>query len=228
MKPPKYTKAVGQKFNRDGSVRRFPGNTVIAKIPPSLPIYAGLVEAQERFRAADSSGKYVFLPPSSFHMTVIEGLCDQVRTPELWSRKLDLALPLADVNEFMLECFARLSRPSSFTMRISQTTFPRWLAIVLEPADTETSQSLQRFREEFSRETGIRFPNHDTYTYHISLAYELLWLTADEERTIHNVQQEVQSTLATRYPTIVLGRPQLTYFEDMFRFHTVCAWLLII
>jgi len=223
MNPPKYTKAVGQKFNKDGSVGRFPGNTVIAKIPPSLPIYAGLVEAQERLRGADRSGKYAFLPPSSFHMTVIEGLCDQVRTPELWSRKLDLQLPLADVNQFVLECFSRLSRPSSFTMRLSQATVLRWLVIPLEPANAETSQSLQRLREEFSQETGIRFPNHDTYTYHISLAYNLVWLTADEEREMHNAQQEVQSTLAARYPTIVLGKPELTYFDDMFRFDTVCA-----
>jgi hypothetical protein len=223
MRPPKYTKAVGQKFYQDGSVRPFPGNTVIAKVLPSLPIYAGLVEAQERFRAADSSGKYVFLPPSSFHMTIIEGLCDQVRTPELWSHKLDLQLPLAEVNQFILECFTRLSRPSSFTMRISQTTIPRWLVIKLEPANSETSQSLQRFREEYSQETGIRFPNHDRYTYHISLAYNLLQLTADEERMIHSVQQEVQSTLAKRYPSIALDEPHLTTFEDMFRFDTVCS-----
>jgi hypothetical protein len=146
-----------------------------------------------------------------------------VRTPELWSHKLDLQLPLAEVNQFILECFTRLSRPSSFTMRISKTTIPRWLVIKLEPANSETSQSLQRFREEYSQETGIRFPNHDRYTYHISLAYNLLQLTADEERMIHSVQQEVQSTLAKRYPSIALDEPHLTYFEDMFRFDTVCS-----
>ena len=30
-----YTGFVGQKFNEDGSVRRFPGNTVISKITPN-------------------------------------------------------------------------------------------------------------------------------------------------------------------------------------------------
>lgn len=111
MTPPKYAEAVGQKLNEDVLVRRFPGNTVIAKIPSSLPICSGIVEAQERLKAADSSGTYVFLPTSCFHMTVMEGLCDQVGTPELWSRKLDLQLPLADVNQFVLECFARTVSP---------------------------------------------------------------------------------------------------------------------
>ncbi len=218
---PQYTKDVGQKFYKDGSVRRFPGNTVISKLPPSLPIYAGLVDTQERLKAADSMGKYVFLPPSSFHMTVIEGLCDQVRTPEQWSTKLDLQLPLPEVNHFMAECMTRVSPPSSLVMRISPRTIPCWLAVVLEPADTDTAQSLHQFREQFSLETGIRFPNHETYTYHISLAYSLQWLTADEERHMHSVQQEVQRALSARYPKITLQAPQFTYFEDMFRFNNV-------
>ena len=221
METPQYTKAVGQKFYKDGSVRPFPGNTVISKISSSMPIYAGLVEAQERLKAADTTGKYVFLPPSSFHMTVMEGLCDQVRTPERWSHKLDLQMPLTEVNQFIFNCFGRLSPPSTFTMRISRTTIPRWLVIVVEPANTETSQSLQRFREQFSQETGIRFPNHETYTYHISLAYNLLRLTAGEERIIHGVQQEVQHALSTQYPSIALYTPQFTYFENMFRFDKV-------
>lgn len=103
-------------------------------------------------------------------------------------------------------------------MRLAQTTVLRWLVIPLEPANAESSQSLQRFREEFSRETGIRFPNHDTYTFHISLAHSLVWLAADEECVMRNAQQEAQPTLAARYPTIVLGKPELTAFDDMFRF----------
>ncbi len=222
METSQYTKAVGQKFHKDGSLRRFPGNTVICKIPPSLPIYAGLVDAQERFKAADSMGKYVFLPPSSFHMTVIEGLCDQVRTPERWSNKLDLQMPLTEVNQFMLECVASVPCPSSITMCISSRTILRWLAIVLEPANAKTSQSLQQFREQFSLQTGIRFPNHETYTYHISLAYNLRLLTDAEECMMHGVQQEVQHALSAQYPSIALGEPHLTCFEDMFRFDNAC------
>ncbi len=58
METSQYTKAVGQKFHKDGSVRRFPGTTVISTLPPSLPIYAGLVDAQERLKAADNTDTY--------------------------------------------------------------------------------------------------------------------------------------------------------------------------
>jgi hypothetical protein len=213
-----FTKAVGEKFHEDGSVRSFPGNTVISKITPDIPIHAGLAKAQERLKAADAAGKYVFLPPSSFHMTEVEGLCDQVRTPEHWSSKLPLEMPLVEVNRYVFDCFARLALPPSFTMRISRLTYPRFLAIILEPANAETARSLHDFREQFSLETGIRFPDHETYSYHISLAYCLVQLTADEEGMIHAKQQELQQSLSAAYPSIELGRPRLTCFENMFRF----------
>jgi hypothetical protein len=217
-----HTKVVGEKFHTDGSVRSFPGNTVISKITPDMPIHADLVKAQERLKAADAAGKYVFLPPSSFHMTVVEGLCDQMRSPQLWSSKLPLDMPLAEINHFVFDCFARLALPPAFTMRISKLTFPRFLAIILEPADAETARSLHDFREQFSRDTGIWFPDHVAYTYHITLAYCLVHLTADEERIIYTEQQEIQQSLSAAYPSIELGRPRLTFFENMFRFDDAC------
>ncbi len=217
-----YTKVIGEKFHKNGSVRTFPGNTVISKIPDDLPIYAGLVEAQKRLKAIDTSGKYAFLPPSSLHMTVMEGLCDQVRIPERWSQKLDLHKAWGDVNQFMFDCFSRMSPPHSLTMRIAGFSFSRWPVLVLEPANPTTAHSLQDFREQFSLETGIRFPNHETYTYHISLAYNLIVLTDDDERLFRKTQQELYHALSATYPIIELAPPRLTYFENMFRFDDAC------
>ena len=55
MTPLKYTKAIGRKPNQNGSVRQFSGNTLIARIPPSLAICSGLVQARQCLRAADIS-----------------------------------------------------------------------------------------------------------------------------------------------------------------------------
>ncbi len=150
-------------------------------------------------------------------MTVIEGLCEQVRTPERWPHTLGRQMPLTDVNYCMVGCVASVPRPSSITMRLSPCTRPRWLVIILEPANTDTAQLRHQVREQFSLETGVRLPNHTTDTDHISLAYNLLWLTDDEERMMHGVQQEVQYAVSAQYPSLVLGAPQFTYVEDMFR-----------
>ena len=218
----KYTRFVGEKFHEDGSVRAFPGNTVISKITPDMPIYVGLVEAWERLKAVEFAGKYAFLPPTSFHMTVMEGLCEQVRTPEQWSTKLSLHMPLAEVNQFMRDCFSRILLPRTLTMRIVSGVFSQLIVLYLEPADTDTAQALKTFRDQFSRETGIRFPRHDAYTYHISLAYNLIPLAASEEHMIQEEQQEIQHALSIKYPSFQLGRPRLTFFENMSQFEDAC------
>lgn len=58
MDKSKYTRFVGVKFNDDGSVRAFPGNTVISKITVEMPIYTGLVAAQDKLKTLDFAGKY--------------------------------------------------------------------------------------------------------------------------------------------------------------------------
>jgi hypothetical protein len=221
METPQYTQAVDTKFYKDGSVHRFAGNTVICEIDASMPIYTGLLDVQERLKVADSKGKFAFLPPSSFHMTVMEGVCDDIRRPERWSKKLDPKMPLDEVNKFMLECFGRQSLFSPITMRVTAKTTPSWLAVVLDPANIETADYLENFRNQFSTATGIRFPNHDNYTYHISLAYNLVLLTAEEQQTMHDLQLEVFEELKTRCPIFELGQPILTSFDDMFRFDKI-------
>jgi hypothetical protein len=218
MDQQQYTRFVGEKFHEDGSVRAFPGNTVISKVMPDMPLYSGLMEAQKQLKAVGFSRKYAFLLPSSFHMTIMEGLCEQVRTPEQWSTKLALHLSMDEVNQFMRDCFARMSPPHMLTMRIVEGTFAQSLVFILEPADAETAQGLKGFREQFSRETGIRFSDHDTYTYHIALAYNLITLTALEDILIQKEQQEIQRALSVANPVIKLGKPRLTYFENMFQF----------
>jgi len=222
MSGTRYTWAVGQKFNEDGSVRRFAGNTCISRITEDMPLYTGLMEVQKRMKALECAGKYGFLPPSSFHMTVIEGVCDQVRKAERWSSKLPLDTPLEEFNQRMLEWFAKLSPPDSFTMRVAGADFSKLQYIALEAASQETTLSLKEFRDAFSEETGIRFPDHDTYRFHMSLAYKLIHLTPEEEEVIKENELEVQQELVEKYPTFKLPSPVLTVFDNMFRFDDAC------
>lgn len=216
-----FTGAVGQKFNEDGSVRYFPGNTCISKISPDMPVYAGLVEVQGKLKALDTENKYGFLPPSSFHMTVIEGVCDQVRKPANWSSELPLDMPLPEVTEFVLERYRKLTPPEGIRMRIMRANFANLHTIRLEPADSATAQALREFRDQFATATGIRFPNHDNYAFHISLAYRLIEMTQEEERPFKELQDEMGPELRARYPVLEMRPPVLTRFDSMFRFDTI-------
>jgi hypothetical protein len=58
MEKPRYMGCVGQKFNEDGSVREFPGNTVISKITPDMPIYTGLELRKPRLTSFESMFRF--------------------------------------------------------------------------------------------------------------------------------------------------------------------------
>jgi len=214
-----YTHHVGTKFNRDGTARTFPGNTVISKIGSDMPVYAALVEAQNRLKSLECAQKYAFLPPASFHMTVIEGLCDQVRKPKNWTTKLALDLPLVDTNKFLIDLFPLITPPDLVEMRIAGRGGTGVLMIMLEPADKESMIAMTAYRDRFADETGIRFPGHDDYKFHISLAYNLIELTESEERQLTQTYASVLHDISTTIGSFRLNPPSLACFENMLTFN---------
>lgn len=215
-----FTSAVGQKFHPDGRVRTFPGNTIISFVPPDSPIFAHTSWVQAQIQALPFAHKFGFLPPSSFHMTVMELLCDQVRVPERWSAQLPLDTPLPQLDNFFTERVPPIPPPAALQMRFVEVT--QYTATLnLTPADEETAVSLQTYRNQIAAATGVRFPDHDSYQYHISTAYRLINLTTAEETQLAATLQPINDTLRTRFGLFAPPPPQLTFFDDMFAFYPV-------
>ena len=214
-----YTHVVGTKFFADGAVRRFPGCSVVAMVPASSPQAALLTRLQQEAMAARFGPKLVALPPSSFHMTVIDLLCYQVRGPEHWSSAVEVNCPDDQIDRFVAHRLGRVPLPSGLNMRFSDlgpdhTT----VHLRLDPADAATADALGRYREQASRATGIRHPGHDAYRFHISLAYWRRALRDDERAEQSDLVDRWQTWLARDFGTLRLGPPHLALFEDMFAF----------
>ncbi|MEZ4514801.1 MAG: DUF1868 domain-containing protein [Chloroflexota bacterium] len=215
-----FTSAVGQKFHPNGRVRTFPGNTIISFVPPNSPIFAHTSWVQAQIQALPFAHKFGFLPPSSFHMTVMELLCDQVRLPERWSDQLPLDAPLRDVDQFFTERVPHIPPPAALRMRfveVAQYT----PTLNLMPDDEETAVSLQTYRNAIATATGVRFPDHDSYQYHISTAYRLINLSAAEEDQLAATLQPINATLRASFGLFAPPPPQLTFFDDMFAFYPI-------
>ncbi|WP_165452409.1 DUF1868 domain-containing protein [Paenibacillus thalictri] len=214
-----YTAAVGRKFNEDGSVRRFPGNTIICTIGQDNPLYSELVSFAESFKELDCSRKYTLLPSSSYHMTVIQGVCEEVRKPEQWSRHLSLDAPLEETDRFFSQQFTKVRVPEQFRMKFSHVnTSGIALTVNLLPAELEVEAALRTFRDEVSEWLGLRFPNHDTYKFHISIAYKICQLTEEEESELQAFKEQAESILQKRFGVLTTSKPQLVFFSDMFKF----------
>ncbi|NOU96917.1 DUF1868 domain-containing protein [Paenibacillus sp. LMG 31456] len=215
METTAYTKNVGVKFNEDGSVRAFPGNTVICKIDSVDPVYSELMKAHDLLRRMPAAEKYVFMPPSSYHMTVIEGVCDQVRSYTRWTERLPLDASLEQVDYFFIEQYETIRKPEAFSM-MCNTIRPTGIRLV--PRTEEDWMKLSKFRDEVSVKWGLRFPGHDQYEFHITLAYNLVELTEAEKVARDAYMDEISAQVKSSFGVFETSAPELVFFEDMFLF----------
>lgn len=213
-----YTREVGRKFYADGTARPFPGNTIICFIAPEHPIGQGAVALQGAVSQAIFGNAFTLLPPSSLHMTVMELLCDQVRTPERWSAQLPLDAPLDRTDEFFLERVPAIPAPEGLTMRVVGLSHRDNLMLTLQPADDGTAATLRSYRAAIAAATGVRFPDHDSYGFHISLAYRLRQLDVAQEAALAETCAAWLPHLQAVGASIGLPKPTLTFFDDMTRF----------
>jgi hypothetical protein len=215
------TWAVGTKFFPDGRVRPFAGNSIVCPLSPSSPLYSHLARLQQRCRAASFGPCFAILPPESFHMTLIDLLCDQVRQPEHWSSKLSLECPLDEADRRLVELIGSVSFPRGPAMTVlglGPLRADLTLHVHLEPADAETGDCLAAFREEVSRRTGIRHPSHDSYFFHISLAYPIRELSGAEGESCARFLTSESATLRETHAEVHLEVPHLAFFDDMHAF----------
>ncbi|MFT5197287.1 MAG: hypothetical protein ACI85U_004328 [Candidatus Promineifilaceae bacterium] len=214
----KYTANVGQKFNKDRSVHPFAGNTIICFVDPHIhpTIYNEAVWAQIQLLGMSCTHKFGFLPPSSFHMTVVEGLNDQGRRPERWSRQLPLDASLEEMDRFLIDRCAELDFPGHFKIGFKQMKAPATLSV--GPINEKANRDIWQFRNQIADLTGIRRADFDDYKFHITLGYNLIELEPDEVAEQNEVFQRIDKRLKETFGVFKTASPMLTFFDDMTKF----------
>lgn len=207
-----YTKAVGTKFHADGSLRYFPGNTIVSMCTGIEPLYSELVWAQERYKEVTFANKLSFLPPSSFHMTVFDLLCDEVRSPEHWSNQFPTDTPIETTDRILRDKLSDVHFPESIEMSLDEATVT---GLKLLPANAAVQKMLADFRTTVANATGIKHPNHDRYRFHITFAYVLQPLNTEEKEEFSRVADVVLARLKETVDPFVIGQPRFVLFDDM-------------
>lgn len=214
-----YAPAVGEKFYEDGRVRQFPGNTIICFAYPETRAYQEAEWVQQQLKQQPYGDKFALLPPSSFHMTVFELLCDQVRTPEKWSSALALDMPLEDTDQYFIDTVAKVTPPTNCRMVFDDFHVSySGLMLGLLPADDKASTALRQYRDDLADATGVRSPDHDSYGFHLSLGYGIIKLNELEAQQIQQFAKHVNQRLNRTFGVFDIGQPMLTFFDDMFAF----------
>jgi hypothetical protein len=151
-------------------------------------------------------------------MTLFDLVCDQVRTPEQWTTALPLDAPLAEVDAFMEERWSDLPPAPMPDVRFTSLTIGDYITIHLAPENSQAELQLRTYRDLLAEVFGIRHPGHDTYAFHITLAYAVTRLTRREYKQAQIACETWNGELARRLEAPELLPPRLTYFADMTHF----------
>lgn len=204
------------KFKPNGDFNAFAGNTVVANLYDNEQVMTAVFALQELYKTLPFIDKFTLTPPQSIHMTVMELLCDQNRKPEFWSKHLPLDLPIDRVSSFFGDKLSHFPlKDETITMRVTGIGRQN---ILLEPADEASRQRLEDIRQYISLQTGVIFPNHNSYQFHITIGYIREELTADEQVYFDAFRERAAAVLLDHLTEVSIRRIDYTTFEDMTAF----------
>jgi len=214
-----YGKAIGKKFEEDGSVRRYPGNTVVADILPGNPAYEVMMHLRRMVEEQGLTDHWILLPEDSYHMTVIRGVNDQVRTPDFWPEKLPMDAPMEAVDDYVSSAIERAGLPGPCRMRFAFVNVGSGaITVRVLPFDEEENRRIRAFRDRAAEEIGLYLPGHEDYKFHISLAYTRIQAEGENEKRIRALKEEMDAYLAEQ-KDFYTGEPYMAFYDDMLFFH---------
>ncbi|KAF3935983.1 hypothetical protein ABW20_dc0103369 [Dactylellina cionopaga] len=213
----KYPGNVGRKFDPDGNPLPFPGNTILSHLSPSSELYASMLVVYENIPNHRLAHLFALLPPSSWHMTIFEGVCDTVRKPGFWPSDLGMDRSLEECNDLFarkLSAFDLQCEPPYLMKAVGWT--PTGLGIHVELRTEDENKRLRGLRDRLADTLKIRHRGHETYGLHISMGYRIRFFTEEQTREIDEFLAEQFKGMAKQFE---LGAPEFCKFNDMFAFY---------
>lgn len=204
------------KFSPDGAARPFPGNTIVAHVDPRSDAHAALVALQAALRARPFGHRFAHLPPASLHMTVFEGITEPARGTDRWPEGVPFDAPRDAVTAVLSDRLAGVTLPP---LEVRPFELYAGFSVGLTGADAAAEARLRAARDRLAGATGIRRADHETYVFHVTLAYLLTHVEEAEAREIVAEARALFGAFAAHAPLIPLSQAALCDFEDMTAFH---------
>ena len=222
----KFTSEVGRKLYADGRVHPFRGNTVICHIDqqgPNNNFFEALLDIYRQLPALRFAPKITALPPSSYHMTIFGGANHPERKPGLWPTSIPLDTPIEECTRILGERLEKAKLGSIAPIRMcvdlsDPVERENPFTIRLLPIDDTENQRLRALRNKLSEILEIRSQSHDSYRFHVTLAYLIRTLDRSELREFQASYKAQHAEVARRCPVIEFGQPEYCSLEDMFHF----------
>jgi hypothetical protein len=178
----------------------------------------------DALRSSSFGNKLAVLPSDSYHVTILGGPNDQDRRKYGWPSDIPISAPIAECNRVIGERIARFRMhtvlPIRFCLDKEKTLAPqRPSGLQLVPADANEKLKIRTLRDRMADEVfRYRAADHDTFGFHISLAYQMRGLAAVERREYQSILMQHLPAIVAAAPVIEFGSPEFCTFENMYRF----------
>jgi len=222
---PNPTVDAALKFRPDGTARPFAGNTVICHIPQQDRFRDDVAALHDALLQSSFAHKLAILPTESYHMTVYSGSNDQNRLHSSWPGGVPIDALIEQCNQVMLERMKTFRFDGPYPLRV-RVDVPRTIShgrastLRMEGADAASERTLRVLRDRLADVYRSRAPDHNTYGFHITIAYTMADLTAAEMTEYRSILRPALDRLTAATPVLELGLPEYCTFHDMYRFDT--------
>ncbi len=213
-----YSEVIGKKFDKNGEPLTIPGNTFLCFVDMDSDVGKHINRVKQMLNESKFYRKYIQLPQSSYHMTMIEGVIP-IFSANVWTTKFSRDCPLGIIDAHFIEQYNQVKKPTCLDMICTGINFSEHgCSLKLKPKDEETDSKIRKFRDDIASSCGLYFPNHETYQFHISLAYLREKLNTEEKIEQREMKRKIENYIKENFSTVELAQPQLTFFDTMFEF----------
>ena len=218
--PASITKAGGGgKFSPHGDTLFHPGNTFICHIDRDSAFFSGLVSYQASLMASEFNQHFAFLRPASFHMTIFCGVSGAPLGADGWPDGYSNGMELNAITDQFAGQLAAWKGPNSFVVACDGIQKPTTIA--MKPASSSDADALWDARRRLQSLTGLRRPDFAEYKFHVSLAYQIGWLTAGEAEHLVDLSNCLFERHLSRVGAIPLGPIEFCQFDTMQQFNPI-------
>ncbi|RRH93864.1 DUF1868 domain-containing protein [Mesorhizobium tamadayense] len=206
---------LGTRYDTSGNFLLESGNTVVSHLIEGSPSEAALIEVRERMLAMLDADRLAFTPISSLHMTLFQGIIEYRRRLPYWPSDMPFDTSIDNMTQLYLGRLQGFQGNGAFRVKTIGVT-PNGLTVA--GAADEDRLILKAWRDALSVPFGYRHPDHDTYVFHITFAYQIRRLADERSAAWQDLFDGCLSFLEREAPVIELRPPAFCSFKDMKHF----------
>ena len=211
-KPPVH---LGTRYDTAGNFLPEPGNTVVSHLVKGSPSEAVAIEVRGRMRAMPDADRLAFTPISSLHMTLFQGIIEYRRRLPYWPQDVPLDTSIDDMTSLYLERLKGFAGLAPFNIKVLEVV-PTGLTVA--GATEEDRRVMSAWRDALAVPFGYRHPDHDTYVFHITFAYQMQRLADDRVTAWQDFFDGSLALFERQAPVIEIKPPAFCSFNDMNHF----------